>query len=303
MHGLTDYITAAPWDDIATVIYVYVDDAQQALVARFGRRRAPGPPLRVSDSEVITCVLLCELLFRGDEERFCHYLQQHMRHLFPRQLDRSQFNRRRRALTGQLELIRRFWRDALLPRQEDVRLIDSAPVPVCTYARSTRCQTVQGGEYCGLIASKKAKFFGFRLHATVTPDQLVDEWLLAPASYHDIRPVAELLEAEGGLTVIGDNAYTSAPLEEQLWEDAMVLLLPIRRPNERRQWPYDVHRLLVGVRMRVETAFSQLTTVLGFGLTGARSLVGVVNRVASKILAHTFCYLWHRVSSSPPMHT
>jgi hypothetical protein len=47
--------------------------------------------------------------------------------------------------------------------------------------------------------------------------------------------------------------------------------------------------------MRVETAFSQLTVVFDFGLTGARSLLGVVNRVASKILAHTFCFLWWRV--------
>ncbi len=298
MLGLTDYITTASWDDVALVIYVHVDNAQKTLVARYGPMRSRGPEPEVSDSEVIACVLLCELLFQGDEERFCHYLSQHMRHLFPRQLDRSQFNRRRRALTGQIELMRRLWRDTLVPADEDLRLIDSAPVPVCTYARSNRCQTVQGADYCGVIVSKKAKFFGFRFHATVTPDQLIDEWLLAPASYHDVRQAPELLDADGELTVIGDNAYTSAPLEEQLWEDAMLLLMPIRRPNELRQWPYDIHRLLVGIRMRVETAFSQLTTVLDFGLTGARSLVGVVNRVASKVLAHTFCYLWHRTAMS-----
>lgn len=299
MLGLTDYITTASWDDIAVVAYFHVDNAHKTLVARYGPRRSRGPEPEVSDSEVITCTLLCELLFQGDEERFCHYLAQHMRHLFPRQLDRSQFNRRRRALIGEIELIRRMWREALIPAEENVRLIDSAPVPVCTYARSNRCQTVQGAEYCGQILSKKAKFFGFRFHATVTPDQLVDEWLLAPASYHDSRPAPELLYDDCNVTVIGDNAYTSAPLEEQLWEDAMVVLMPIRRPNEHRQWPYDIHRLLIGVRMRVETAFSQLTTVLGFGLTGARSLLGVVNRVASKVLAHTFCYLWHRASPSP----
>ena len=295
MRGLTDFITQVPWEEIAIVLFVQIDDAYQQLVARFGPCRERGPAPAVSDSEVITWVVLGELLFQGDETRLCHYLDQYLRHLFPRQLDRSQFNRRRRALTGAIECLRRLWRDGLLPRDETLRLIDSAPVPVCTYARSNRCRTVRGAEYCGRITAKKARFFGFRLHATVTPDALIDEWLLAPASVHDVRPAAELLAEEAELAVIGDGAYNSAPLEEALWEDALVLLLPIRRSNSRHPWDPAIRRLLIGVRMRVETAFSQLTVVLGFGLTHARSLQGVVNRVASKILAHTFCFLWHRL--------
>jgi len=297
VHSLTDFITEMPWDDIALVLYVHVDEAYRVLVEEYGPPRTRGQPPEMSDSEVITCTVLCEMFFRGDEERFCHFLDQYMRHLFPRQLDRSHFNRRRRALTLAIEYIRRLWRDWLLPKEEDVRLLDSAPVPICTYARSNRCQTVRGAEFCGHIFSKKAKFFGFRLHATVTPDQLIDEWLLAPASVHDVRLAPELLAQEAQITVIGDAAYTSAPLEQALWDEAMIQLLPLRNPRERRQWDAHVRRLLIRARMRVETAFSQLTTVFDLGLTGARSLLGVVNRVASKILAHTFCFVWHRVGA------
>jgi hypothetical protein len=295
MKGLTDFITKASWDDIALVLYVQVDDAYRLLVAALGAPRQRGEAPQVSDSEVITCVLLCELLFRGDEERFCHFWHQQLRHLFPQTLDRSQFNRRRRALTLALEYIRRLWRDTLLPSGEEVRLIDSAPVPVCTYARSNRCQTVRGAEYCGRVVSKKMRFFGFRLHATVTPDQLIDEWLLAPAAMHDSQAVTDLLGEEAEITVIGDAAYGCAAREELLWEEAMIQLLPLRKSNEQRQWTAEIRQLLNRARMRVETAFSQLTVVFDFGLTGARSLLGVVNRVASKILAHTFCFLWWRV--------
>lgn len=296
MRDLTHYITTTSWDDIALIIYVSVDDTYQSLVARLGPVRHRGPTPAVSDSEIMTWVLLCELFFEGDEHRFCHFLAQYMRHLFPRQLHRSQFNRRRRALTAMLELIRRLWRDQLLSQDEDLRLIDSAPVPVCTYARSNRCRTVQGAEYCGQITAKKAKFFGFRLHATVTPDQLIDEWCLAPASVHDIRVAAELLADEAHLAVIGDAAYTSAEFEAALWQDAKLLLWPLRRSNQHQQWPPQVRQWLIRVRMRIETTFSQLTVAFGLGLTGARSLIGIVNRVASKILAHTFCFLWHRVA-------
>jgi len=273
MRDLTNYITTTNWDDIALTMYVCVDDAYQALLARFGPVRQRGPAPAVSDSEIITGVLLCELFFEGDEHRFCHFLAQYMRHLFPRQLHRSQFNRRRRALTARIELIRRLWRDKLLPQDEDLRLIDSAPVPVCTYARSNRCRTVQGAEYCGRISAKKAKFFGFRLHATATPGQLIDEWCLAPASVHDIRVAAELLADETQLAIIGDAAYTSAEFEAELWQDAMVLLLPLRRANQHQQWEPQVRRLFIRVRLRIETTFSQLTVVFGFGLTGSRMIV------------------------------
>jgi len=294
MLGLTDFITESPWDDIAISAYVWVDDAYQIVAGYYGAFRSRGREPVVNDSEVITWALLCELLFHGDEGKLCHFLHQYMRHLFPHQLDRSQFNRRRRALSVFIEEIRRLWRSCLISSTEPVRIIDSAPVPVCTYTRSRRCQTVQGADYCGHAQSKAARFFGFRLHATVTPDQLIDEWLLAPASIHDVRVAPDLLAEDTGITVIGDAAYTSASLEASLWEDALLQLLPLRHPNQHLQWDKATRRILIRARMRVETAFSQLAVVLHGGLTGARSLIGVINRVASKILAHTFCYLWHR---------
>jgi hypothetical protein len=303
MHGLTDFITQTPWEDIALTLYVCVDDACQQVCPWQSPVRTRGPQPTMSDSEVITCTLLCELLFQGDEERFAHFLAHYMRPLFPVQLERSQFNRRRRALTWLIEGLRRFWRNRLLPQEETLRLIDSAPVSVCTYARSNRCQTVRGREYCGRIASKQAHFFGFRLHLTVTPDQLVDEWLLAPAGEHDLRVAEALLADEGQIAVIGDGAYNSEAFEQELWEEAMIQLLPMRRCNQQRQWLPETRHLLIRARMRVETAFSQLATVWRIEHVGARSLGGLVNRVASKILAHTFCFLWHRLYPACETHT
>lgn len=78
MKCLTYFITKASWDDIALVLYVQVDDTYRQLVARFGAPRQRGEAPRVSDSEVITCTLLCELLFQGDEEHFCHFWHQQL---------------------------------------------------------------------------------------------------------------------------------------------------------------------------------------------------------------------------------
>jgi len=133
---------------------------------------------------------------------------------------------------------------------------------------------------------------------TATPDLLIDEWLLAPASVHDIRVADEILAAEESLTIIGDGAYNGQQFEQRVWDDAENLVLPMRRSNQIKQWTAGVRRLLIGIRMRVETVFSQLETVFGIESPGARSLSGLICRVASKILAHTFCFLWPKLQAT-----
>jgi hypothetical protein len=86
------------------------------------------------------------------------------------------------------------------PQEHDVaflRVIDSAPIPICTYFRGSRCRSIppdQHDEWFGVCTSKKTKFFGPRCHATVYLDQMIDSWCLALGSYHDLRPVPALLE-------------------------------------------------------------------------------------------------------------
>ena len=79
MTGLTDFITKAKWVDIITVGHGRVDDAYQALQARFGPWRRRGPQPKFSDSEVITVSLLIDIFFHGHETLGLAFL----RHLRP----------------------------------------------------------------------------------------------------------------------------------------------------------------------------------------------------------------------------
>src|SRR5690606_35402863 len=108
MIGLTDYITEYRWEDIFTIWYVLLDEAYQHLVTSLGQRlRQRGPEPAFADSEVITVALVIETFFGGDEELGLAFLRQYHRELFPQLLDKGQFNRRRRELTGVMEVIRR----------------------------------------------------------------------------------------------------------------------------------------------------------------------------------------------------
>jgi hypothetical protein len=232
MNGLTDYITEQTWADTITTWYVLVDDAYQRVIVQRGEPlRARGPLPDMSDSEVITISLIIETYFQGHEEVGYAFVGQYLRDLFPRLLDGDRFNARRRALVGLIERVRRDLRDQQLSTQERVRLVDSAPVTLMTYTRGNRSQSVVGSDYFGVITSKKSKFFGLRLHLTVTPNQLVDEWLLAPAAEHDVKVLDTLVLDCRDLILIADKAYNDAELEDRWWRKRRIQLLPLRRTN------------------------------------------------------------------------
>ena len=87
--------------------------------------------------------------------------------------------------------------------------------------------------------------------------------------------------------LLGDLAYRSEQLEEELAEAGIALLTSeasARRP---------------GVRQQVEICFSSLKRVFGLGETLATSLVGLVTRIAAKMAAYTYAFLVNRVLGRP----
>jgi hypothetical protein len=291
MNGMTDYITEQNWTDSITLWYVLVDDAYQRVITRLGKPlRASGPGPKMSDSEVITVSLILETYFQGHEEVGYAFVRQYLRDLFPRLLDGDRFNERRRRLLGLIELIRRDLRDQKVNSQERVRLVDSTPITLMTYTRGSRSQSVVGSDYFGVVTSKKGRFFGLRLHLTTTPDQLIDEWLLAPAAEHDVKVLDALVLDCHDLVLIADKAYNDTELEDRLWRKRRIQLLPLRRTNQKQQWPDAVRRALGRVRHRVETVLSVLATTFNIQRPRGRTLAGHVVRVATCILAHTLSF-------------
>ena len=291
MNGLTNYITEQSWEDSITSWYVLIEDAYQRVMAKRGRPlRSRGPAPKLTDSEVITIGVIIETFFQGHEELGYAFVCQYLSDMFPNLNDLDRFNERRRQLVAVIEAIRRDWRDQQVEQSEPVRLVDSAPITLMTYTRGKRCRSVVGSDYFGVVTSKKSKFFGWRLHATVTPEQMIDEWLLAPAAVHDVKVLDTLVLDCHGLTLVGDKAYNDEELEHRLWVKRRIHLLPLRRDNQKRQWPDEVRRALGRVRHRVETVFGTLMTAFNVQRPRGRSLAGHVVRIVTCILAHTLCF-------------
>lgn len=292
MNGLTNYITDQSWEDTITTWYVLVDDAYQRILARRGGPlRASGPAPSFADPEVMTVALIIETFFQGHEEVGYAFVRQYLRALFPHLLDLDRFNARRRDLIGLIEAIRCDLRDQILDRSDPIRLVDSAPVTLMTYTRGDACHSVAGKAHFGVVTSKKGKFFGWRLHTTVTGDQVIDDWMVAPASVPDPQALEALVQDRRDLTLIGDKIYNDAGLEARLWRKKRIWLLPLRKDNQKSQWPAGVQRTLGWLRHRVETVFSTLTTVFNVERPGGRSLAGQLVRIATCVLVHTLSFL------------
>lgn len=275
MIGLTDYITEAKWEDIFTIWYVLIDDAYQHLITSLGHRlRRRGPEPIFSDSEVITVAMIIEAFFHGHEDLGLAFVRQYQGSLFPHVLDKSQFNRRRRYLTGVMELIRRQYTAQLIDPADRVRLIDSAPIPACTYTRQSDCETMVGPEYRSVVASKRAKLYGNRFYATTTVDQVLDRWMIAPASFKEGKLTPEFFAEQHDLWVLADNGF-QAPLEKAwLQETRTITLTTAKRKDARQPHPPWFRWLLRRLRRRIETAFSVMTVVFNLETPGARSLGG-----------------------------
>ena len=294
MAGMTDCITDACWEDMWTLWFVLVDDAYHALEQHCGGWRRTGPAPVLHDSEVITIALIADTWFHGHEALALAFLRQYHPTLFPHLPAPGHFNARRTRLGPLIEQVRRvisdFW--GLLPAADAERLVDSAPVPLATYRRASQSQTASGPAYFSVMVTRSAKLFGVRLHLTVTPAGLIDTWVLAPAATHDSQVLPALLEQARDQVVYGDGAYHNPTAAPALAARDVVVYAPPRRDSRQvAPWPAALRRQFSGVRQRIETVLSTLSTVFDLQRPRARSFQGVVCRISTRILAYTLCAL------------
>jgi hypothetical protein len=293
MSGLTDFITESLWCGVFTIWFVLIDDTYKALERELGHWRHAGPPPRFTDSEVITLALIIDTYFDGDEECGLSFVRQYHADLFPHLLPNGQFNYRRRLLCRITDRIRRrlIHDYGLIAPDDRLRLLDSAPLPVCTYTRGRDNQTLIGQEFFGICSSKGTKFYGLRLQLTTTCDMVVDEWFLLPASVHDSQAVPVMTANAAALDIYADGAYNNPLAMEVIGPRQGVRVFAVPRRDSRTPWPAELRRRVTKTRRRIETALSVLNKVFHIEQLRARSLDGIVSRVATRLLAHTLCFI------------
>jgi IS5 family transposase len=285
----------ADFADFCLVVYIIVDDLWDALPTECKPR---GPQAPCSNSELLTMVLVEECMGWDEETEAINQWRQH-RDLFPHLPHRTRFNRRRRALTDALLVIRQRVLALLDYAQDRYVVIDSLPVPVLGFhlvpgAASARDWRNAGADY-GRVTTKKQTIFGYKLHLVVTLTGVIRAFSLAPASAHDIAVAPELLGEEWDRVVLGDKGYISAPLARALREERQVILVTPLRSNQPVTRDPTFTRLVNGMRQVIETVNDQLEDQFRIGRNHAHTFGGLCARLASKLTAHTLCLYINRL--------
>ncbi|HEL2475300.1 TPA: IS982 family transposase [Streptococcus suis] len=238
---------------------------------------------KVSDESLLVLLLLQAELGITSQRHFYSIC-----HLFPcsQLLERSRFNRRSKQLIWLVQFIRKAMSD-MLP-SDKLAIIDSFPLPLYQTVRNHRVAIFKGLADIGYKASKHLWFYGFKVHMLVTLSGYILNYVVTPASVHDIKVVYELLEGCKQSVILGDLGYLSSELKKDLEQEGYHLWTPFRQnmagAEEHNNWK------VMAMRRTIETRFSELCRLFDIEHTLARGIAGLQLRIEQIILAHNLRY-------------
>jgi hypothetical protein len=290
-------IPTADMKDLATAIFVLVDDLYQDVTPAGIKNRQNGKNAILSDSEIIAISIMGEIMSNDSEKAWHAYVGRNFRDLFPRMCDRTRFNRTRRCLMKVIELIRLNLNLYYDYYEDDLRIIDSFPVKACEFGRARFHKSFKGfGATYGVCPSKKLTYYGYKTHALCTANGFISDIIFTSASTDDREAVFELVETYNGhMTMIGDKGYISAPLASDLDSEKGIGLIYMKKKNAKQQPPADIRRAIFKTRRRIETSFSQLADQFKAETARAKTLWGLQARLQTKILAYNLCFILNQM--------
>jgi hypothetical protein len=283
-----------PLGDLFVHVYVLVDDALADGSVPAPPR--PGRPPGCADAEVLTIALVRHLLARPSERAFLAEVRRDWAAYFPAVPSQGQFNRRVRWLWGAFEALRQ--RLLRVIPADGWQQIDTTALPVKHPSR------VRGPDgWCGpgdlragfgRDAAHGEWFYGFRLGVrTDLAGRLVRAWALVPASVDERAVGDDLLDgAPPPAGLLLDQGFRGRPwAAAQQARGTQVVYAHSRA--ERRTLPAPVRRPVAALRNRIETTIGELTDVDRLRLVrhGAKTVWGLLTRIAATILAHTLLRL------------
>ena len=238
---------------------------------------------KISDSSILALLIWQASLGVESQRRFCEKLVN---------LSHSRFNRRARMLLPLIYLIRHGLNEEV-DLSGDILIIDSFPVPVCQPIRNRRAKIFRGYADIGYKATKKIYYYGFKVHAIVSDDGYLLDYIVTKASVHDAKETVELITNAhpDNRYLLGDEGYLGKNLHQRLEQMGYTLWTPYRK-NMKNAQKHNKHYLMA-LRRTIESDFS-LLSYYNAENNRARSLADFQERLEVAILAYNMAYCLER---------
>lgn len=272
-------------DTFITTVYCLVVEYYAMVKETYPIRRGGFAPA-LTDEEVIT-MEICGAYFKlhTDKDLF-EYFHSHYRHFFPALRDRPAFVRQAANLwqvkAAIWQLIVERSGEAKIP----VQVIDTVPLPVCTYTRSGRDRCFKLQADYGHCAAKKLDYYGFKLGLRVTATGMITHFPLLSARAHDVNHTNALVEGFGGLCP-ADKGFIDPFRQPLLFDRYGVKIITPARSNMKEEHPRAVRKFCSRIRKIVETVGSHLTERFAVARIRVHDVWHFQHRLIRKVLAHT----------------
>jgi Transposase DDE domain len=272
-------------DSFLVSLYVLVDDWWK--LEHSSEPPKAGRPALLTDPEVITLAILAQWPRFRSERDFWRFAWAHLRPYFPKLCSQSQLNRRVRSVEPDLRDFQRAQARTLCGVSEVYHVLDTTLIPAIVRVRASRKGLFAGQATFGRSASKTEWVYGFKVALSVSPQGVICAFGLAEAASDD-RPIGDFLIIEDSHEAyLADKGFTGVQWERRWLDVYGALVAATPKDNSDRAWAKTDRRWASGKRQIIEGVIDQLKDLFALERHRAKTLGGLLARLAAKMAAYT----------------
>ena len=272
--------------DRITETFVEIDDFCKSFFSQWheyllsqGRTNPPGPVAGLSESEIMTIMILYH---SSNFKHFKNFYNGIIRDLLRRHFPNAPSYQRFIELEPRVLVPLTFFMHSKMGKKTGIYYIDSTPLPVCHNLRIKRHKTFEG-----LVAKGKSStgwFFGFKLHLVFNDEWEIVAMKLTPGNVHDAKPVPELTRELIG-KIFGDKGYLGKKLVEDLLKRGLHLMTRVRK--NMKSLPMTVtDKMLLNARGMAETIIGNIKEFSSLNIPKHRSPTNAIVNLCDAITAY-----------------
>jgi hypothetical protein len=242
----------------------------------------PGPEGKITDAELIALGVAQASMGMPSDRQFLGMIGHRLPGWFAHLPDQSQYNRRLRRLVPQIVMVQLAL--AELVASGATRLADGTLISCANYAGCASKSHFAGDAGYGYCPSKSRFYWGMRL--VLVTDEMgvpVGYDLLAPGE-GEREPLFRLAQAHPDTVLFADKGLWGSEYERTIELIDVELVTPERHRLGERP-PAEIVK--AGIRLVIESVFSNLKRQMRLEEHLAKTLGGLVQRVAQRLLALT----------------
>jgi Transposase DDE domain len=276
----------ASLETLVVAAYIFADGA---AIPR------PGPKGNTTDAELIALAVAQAAMGIPSDRQFLGLVGKVLPGWFPRLPGQSQYNRRLRRLTPAIAAVQ--LQIAELLAEGRVRLADGTLIACANYPGCASRSHFAGAAGYGYSPSKSQFVWGMRLVLVCDRKGVpVGYDLVDPKAAQERQAVLDRAAAHPGTVLFCDGGFWGADYRRQMELISITLITPAKHKLGQRP-PGEIAK--ARVRLVIESVFSNLKRQMRLADHLAKTIDGLAQRIAQRLLALTVGILVNLLAGRP----